>query len=76
LEEQARRNIILGIKCRIDKEVFRKRYGFLPEERFRKTIDRLVGLNLISNTEQEIKLTYAGRLFAEEVGKCFEGSTD
>lgn len=71
-EEQAARNLVLGIKCRIDKSAFRQRDGFLPEEKFGRTVERLAGLNLISNTDQEMRLTYTGRLFAEEVGRCFE----
>ncbi|KYK26547.1 hypothetical protein AYK26_07450 [Euryarchaeota archaeon SM23-78] len=70
-EEQARRNLVLGIRCKIDKNKFKERYGFKPEEKFGKILSRLESLDLIINSEKEIKLGYTGNLFAEEVSRSF-----
>lgn len=70
-EEQARRNLVFGIKCKIEKTNFEERYGFKPEEKFGECLDKLERLGLISNSKTEIKLTYAGKLFAEEVARYF-----
>ena len=70
-KRQAIRNMVFGIKCKIDKCRFKGRYGFNPEEEFGKPISKLENLGLIKNTEKEIKLTYKGKLFAEEVSRYF-----
>jgi oxygen-independent coproporphyrinogen-3 oxidase len=70
-EEQATRNMILGIRCTINKLEFKMRHGFKPEEKFGDKLKKLENLGLISNSEREIKLTYTGRLFAEEVARYF-----
>lgn len=70
-EDEARRNLVLGIKCKVDKDKFQKRYGFSPEDGFSDTLKRLENATLVYNTQKEIGLTYAGRLFAEEVSRSF-----
>ena len=63
--------MIFGIKFKITKTEFEKRYGFAPEDKFGSVLNYLENLGLIINDSEEIKLTYKGRLFAEEVGRCF-----
>ena len=60
LEEQARRNLVLGIRCKINKYKFREKYKFKPEEKFNKILSKLEDLGLIINYENEIKLSYMG----------------
>lgn len=71
-EEQARRSIIFGLKCiEIDKQSFKDRHGFFPEEKFEDNLKKLEKLGLVSISDKSIKLTYTGRVFSEEVARSF-----
>jgi oxygen-independent coproporphyrinogen-3 oxidase len=72
LEEKARRGMIFGIKCiEVDKQKFKDRYRFFPEEKFGDNLERLEKLGLVDISDKTIKLTYTGRLFSEEVARSF-----
>ena len=72
LEEQARRGMIFGLKCiEVDKQRFKERYGFFPEEKFGENLERLEKLGLVRISAKKMELTYTGRLFSEEVARSF-----
>lgn len=71
IKEQERRNLIFGIKCKIDREQFNNKYGFYPENDFREVFDYLQEKELINYSNNIISLTYKGKLFAEEISRMF-----
>ncbi len=70
-EEKMRRMMFLGIKTRVDKAYFKKVFGVALDDAFPVEIRKLEKLGLIKNTEREVRLTYLGNLFADEVGQEF-----
>ena len=71
IKEQAKRNLIFGIKCKIDRELFNNKYGFYPETDFKEVFDYLQEKELINYSNNIISLTYKGKLFAEEISRMF-----
>ena len=71
-EEQMARVMIFGMKRgRVDKVSFKNRFGVQPEEAFADVFESLYKLGLIEIGENEIKLSYTGFLFSEEVATMF-----
>ena len=65
--ELAKRNLIMGIRCGIDKATFAKKYGPVLEEDFKGMLGELEESGLIADNGKEIALTKTGRLVAEKV---------
>lgn len=70
-EESMRRTIMLGIKIGMDRNLFMRTYRTDVYQAFQPTWNKLQELGLIEITDQDITLTYAGALFADEVGQQF-----
>lgn len=70
-DEPLRRTIMLGIKMGINREIFERTYGVDVIAQFEKEWERLVSLGLVNVSESVVSLTYAGKLFADEVGQQF-----
>jgi oxygen-independent coproporphyrinogen III oxidase len=69
--ERMRRTIMLGIKMGIDRDLFCKTYQNDVGELFSTTWEKLRSLGLVEVTAHDISLTYAGKLFADEIGQLF-----
>lgn len=70
-DEPLRRTIMLGIKMGIDRAVFESTYGVDVVAKFEAEWERLSSLGLVDINRDMISLTYAGKLFADEVGQQF-----
>lgn len=70
-DEPMRRTVMLGIKMGMDRSAFVKTYGIDVVDAFAKTWERLKNLGLVEIKSESIDLTYAGKLFADEVGQQF-----
>ncbi len=72
-EEQKIRHAALGLKnCEgIDKEKFRQRFGTGFDEEFGKIVELLEGLELVENSEKNIKLNRDGILFYDSISRKF-----
>ena len=69
--EQMARIMVLGMKRgKVNERSFEEKFGEKPEDVFPE-IKRLVNLSLVEVSDDEIKLTYSGSLFSEEVATCF-----
>lgn len=71
IKEQARRNLIFGIKCKIDRNLFNNKYDFYPEDNFKEIFYELQEKKLINYSNDIINLTYKGKLLAEEISRMF-----
>lgn len=70
-----RRTVMLGLKMGMDRQSFQRSYGVDALEIFGETWQRLHELGLIDISPDEIRLTYLGKLFADEVGQQFYSSS-
>lgn len=70
-DEPMRRTVMLGIKMGMDRSAFVKTYGIDVVDAFPETWERLKNLGLVEIKSESIDLTYAGKLFADEVGQQF-----
>jgi oxygen-independent coproporphyrinogen-3 oxidase len=70
-EEKMRRTLMLGIKMGVDRQSFREIYGIDALSLFEPVWERLIDLGLVEINSQEARLTYSGKLFADEVGQQF-----
>lgn len=70
-DEPMRRTVMLGIKMGIDRTDFTQTYGMDIVDAFPEEWARLARLGLIEMKPESISLTYAGKLFADEVGQQF-----
>ena len=71
-KEQMARLMVLGMKKgQVDKKVFSSKFGVNPEEVYPEIIEILKELGLIEITDTEIRLTYLGELYSEEVAIQF-----
>ena len=67
-DEEARHAFILQLKnWKVDYGLFRARTGRNPRDCFGGTIDKMLGLRLISEDEEGIALTERGRFYADQV---------
>ena len=65
-DEQIHRKFVFGLKTRIDKRLFEKEHGKIPEQ-IRKKIDKYKKVDLIEEDDNFIRLTEKGALFADEI---------
>jgi oxygen-independent coproporphyrinogen-3 oxidase len=70
-DDPMRRTIMLGIKMGMDRPAFERTYGIDVVAAFPEIWEKLVGLGLITINQDTVDLTYAGKLFADEVGHQF-----
>lgn len=70
-DDQIRRSLMLGLKFGVDVEFFKRRFGVNVVEYFSPEWNELRDLGLIESAAEGPALTYAGRLFADEVGRGF-----
>lgn len=70
-DEPMRKTVMLGIKMGMDRQSFLQTYGVDVIEAFSETWDSLQSLGLVEISPAEIRLTYLGKLFADEVGQQF-----
>ena len=67
-DEEARHSFILQLKnWKVDYRLFRDRTGRHPRDCFGDTIEKMLGLQLISEDEEGIALTERGRFYADQV---------
>lgn len=55
----------LSLLSGVEKDNFKKKFGFLPEDIYGEEIEKLTSLGLLKNTSQKIFLTEKGLLFAD-----------
>ncbi len=74
-EEAAAEAMLLGFRMTvgIDEDVFRRRFGYLPRERFGNELQDLLEKNLIVETCGIYRLSERGFDFANEVFRAFVG---
>lgn len=72
--ERMRRSLMLGLKSSILRERFRRTYGVDVVDAFQDEWDQLDALDLVDIDEDHVSLSYAGKLFADEVGRFFYSS--
>lgn len=70
-DEKMRRTVMLGIKMGINRESFERTYGIDVLSVFPRIWERLYKLKLIELKSHNVKLSYIGKLFADEVGQQF-----
>lgn len=70
-EERMRRTLMLGLKMGIERQSFRELYGLDVLELCASNWEKLFDLGLVEINSEAVTLTYAGRLFADEVGQQF-----
>lgn len=70
-EERMRRTLMLGLKMGIERQSFRELYGLDVLELCPSDWEKLFDLGLVRINSEAVTLTYAGRLFADEVGQQF-----
>lgn len=66
-----RRFILFSLKTGLNKEIFKNKFNKNPRDVYKKIWDKLEKLNLIEENEKIIELSYAGKLFADEVCREF-----
>jgi oxygen-independent coproporphyrinogen-3 oxidase len=71
LGERMRRALVLGLKTRINRTVFRRTYGIDMVKAFPETLARLEEIGVVEVGTADVELTYVGKLFADEVGREF-----
>jgi oxygen-independent coproporphyrinogen-3 oxidase len=69
-DDPMRRTVMLGIKMGMNRPDFERTYGIDVVAAFPETWERLVNLGL-TISPKNVDLTYAGKLFADEVGQQF-----
>lgn len=69
--ERMRRTVMLGLKMGIDRSIFRATYGIDVVQAFPEEWQRLTNLSMVEYSADEVRLTYLGKLFADEVGQQF-----
>lgn len=70
-EELMRRMILFGLKTGLNKELFESKFGKKPKNVFIDVWEKLENLGLIKEDRNTIKLSYIGKLFADEVSREF-----
>ncbi len=66
-EEAMRRSMIFGLRAGLNKKRFFERHGTSPEDVFGNELKDLEELGLIESDKREIRFTYKGALFGEEI---------
>jgi oxygen-independent coproporphyrinogen III oxidase len=74
-DEKMRRTLMLGLKMGIERQGFRDTYGIDVLNLCTPVWERLINLDLVEIDPKAVTLTYAGRLFADEVGQQFYSDT-
>ncbi|MEJ2241815.1 MAG: radical SAM protein [Candidatus Bathyarchaeota archaeon] len=73
-DEMGKMMMRLYIRLPVNKEEFRNRFGILPEEAFKDTIEKLEKHHLIEIDDQEIRLTKIGDVWRYNI--CWEFSNN
>lgn len=73
-DEMGKMMMRLYIRLPVNKEEFRKRFGILPEEAFKETIEKLEKKQLIEIDDHEIRLTKLGDMWRYNI--CWEFSNN
>ncbi|MFH1403794.1 MAG: coproporphyrinogen-III oxidase family protein [Candidatus Altiarchaeota archaeon] len=71
--EQGRRHVIFRIKTRagVDKKEYAEKYGASIDEEFAGILQTLAEQDLIHDTQDHVRLTDKGILFADEIARLF-----
>jgi len=70
-EDLMRRLILFGLKTGFSKKLFKSKFGKNPKEVFKDIWEKLENLKLIEEDKEIIKLSYKGKLFADEISREF-----
>ncbi|MFH0859974.1 MAG: radical SAM family heme chaperone HemW [Candidatus Altiarchaeota archaeon] len=70
MNEQMHHRMIFGLKTRVNKKKFHRMFGKEVNVVFGDKIRKLTNAGLLCETQEDIGLSYAGRLFADDV--CHE----
>ena len=69
--ERLRRALMLGLKCGVERQYFEDNYATDIVVKFKEQFETLHILGLVSISDEYVKLTDVGNLFADEIGQLF-----